>query len=166
MVDESSHDPEPFFKPLFEPTDLTNASSWIWNIYVEKNKFHLSRWNINHQAPKFLKTERKKVSFIQKDSFLRVNLFFCGVFPAPPSIDGSFAANSLYHFVSILRGSCHIACRRASKQRWKKISMLFLTKMGDAEMLVLNSCKNEVIPFMEKCLLAPAVIHNWPISGC
>ena len=133
---------------------------------LKKNKFHLSRWNINHQTPKFLKTERKNVSFIQKDSFLRVNLFFWGVFPAPPSNDGSFATKSLYHFVSILRGSCHIVCRRASNQRWKNFSMFFLRKMGDAEMLVFNSCKNEVIPFMEKCLLAPAVIHNWPISGC
>lgn len=45
MVDESSHDREPFF----EPTDLTNASSRIWKNDIEKTR--ISSFWVKYQSP-------------------------------------------------------------------------------------------------------------------
>lgn len=72
MVDDSSHDPEPFF----EPTDLTNASSWIWKNDIEKNThfIFLGEMSIT-KLQKLLKVARKKSPSFKKIC-LRINLFF------------------------------------------------------------------------------------------
>lgn len=157
MVDDSSHDPEPFF----QPTDLTNASSWIWKNDIEKNTHVIFLGEMSITKLQKL----KKDSFIQKDMFENQPVFFSFSGPAFHrwELRNKFIVPLGFNLARLLSDCLPSLCFKSKMEEFQE---LFCQKKGRGWDACVQQLENQSHTIYGECLLAPVVICNWHISGC